>query len=143
MPDSFCYQSDIAKCYPVLIQRYQYTFGYTTDWLLRHMVWEESRKYLSKGIWLGPQEGELEPKDYIEVLNPTGLCRCRGGKTYGECHLPTDLQDEKRSMEKKINNKILTATHMRDKFLKICNWNKFRKMPQEIFYNELQRKLKA
>lgn len=142
IPDSFCYQSNIAELYSDPVERYKRAFAYITDWLLRHVLWEESRNSLSKGYWLGPEEGELEPSDYIEVLNPAGLCRCRSGKTYGDCHLSSDLEHEKRKFDEEYNPPIVAA-HIKGKMLKALQWKAERKTPQDLFYSDIRRKLKA
>lgn len=140
IPDSFCYQSDIAELYPDPVERYKRAFAYITIWLLRHMVWEESRVLLPKGYWLGLEEGELEPSNYIEVLNPAGLCRCRSGKRYGDCHLALDLKYEKRKLEQ-VNEPATVAIRMREKMNKVVRWSDERKVPHELFYKDIRRKL--
>jgi hypothetical protein len=94
LPDSFCYVTDIADRYEEPVERMIHAVAHVTEWLLRHMVWEQAKSDVpSLEAWLGPQEGMMDPYQYANALNPAGPCRCGSRRTYHKCHYHSDIRE--------------------------------------------------
>jgi hypothetical protein len=59
-------------------------------WLLRHMIWENCRRYVTPGIWIGSAVPILS-FDFPKVIDPNGHCRCGKQVEYKKCHMTQDL----------------------------------------------------
>jgi len=84
--DALCvlFPADGAWTWPVHGVR-EYA-NYTAIWLGKHLAWVEARE---RGVgiedaWPGSVVGH-ELSEISRLLDPTDLCRCGSGKTYGRC----------------------------------------------------------
>lgn len=91
VPDTLCYEEDIASISDEPDKRFLETFAYLSVWLLRHMIWFETRKRNhGEGYWIGPEAASLTKQQRAEVRNPTNPCRCGSGRKYVDCHMLSD-----------------------------------------------------
>lgn len=93
LPDTLCYTSNPQELGEKQTERLLNAFGQVTIWLLRHQVWEATRTWQKRGKWIGPHEGSLGPIDFLQRLNPEGLCWCGKQQRYRDCHMSADLAD--------------------------------------------------
>lgn len=94
VPDTICYEENISGLGSEPFKRYPQTFALLSDWLLRHMIWTETRKVNNgNGNWIGPQAASLTLKQRAEAgfWNPFEVCRCGSGKMYSDCHMLSDV----------------------------------------------------
>ncbi|WP_143216262.1 SEC-C metal-binding domain-containing protein [Ferroacidibacillus organovorans] len=94
VPDTICYEENILGLGSDPVERFLQAFGRISVWLLRHMIWMETKKLCDgKGQWIGPEAPPLTPKQRAEsgFWNPSDLCRCNSGKRYSDCHMLSDL----------------------------------------------------
>lgn len=89
VPDTLCYEEDVASLGSDPVQRLKQTFAYISIWIFRHMIWTETAKR-NKGYWIGPEAESLTVRQRAAVRNPTGPCRCGSPKRYIDCHMPVD-----------------------------------------------------
>ncbi|MHB1684961.1 MAG: hypothetical protein ACYCYO_19400, partial [Bacilli bacterium] len=94
VPDTICYEEDIPGLGSDPVKRFEQTFAYLSVWMLRHMVWIETRKLnQAVGQWIGPQAASLTLMERAGagVWNPTTPCRCGSVQRYIDCHLLLDV----------------------------------------------------
>ncbi|WP_134704936.1 hypothetical protein [Ammoniphilus sp. YIM 78166] len=135
IPDSFCYMKDIATLVKDPKDRLIQAFAVISIWLLRHMVWLETRKYLSKGMWIGPEGEPLRPHQFPAILNPNGMCRCGSSKRYRQCHLGQDLSSIYQPgfpVASGMQNEYQRLVHLSN------DWHNQRKKPQDYFYSQMK-----
>lgn len=141
IPDSFCYTDDIPALGEDPVIRMQNAIMYISIWLLRHMLWEQTKKYQQKGTWIGPEAAPLKPSDYVHLINPDGLCRCGKRQSYKACHMPADIES--------LRSQFLPVlTHSDRKGLiglidYSALWQQQRKKPQDHSYTLLNQILSA
>lgn len=90
-PDSLCYTDNPQQLGNTQKDRLLNAFDQISIWLFRHQVWEATRRYKKRGVWIGPEIGELLPSDYPAILEPGRLCRCGSDEKYKDCHSESDL----------------------------------------------------
>lgn len=116
VPDTICYEENISGLGSDSLERFTQAFALLSVWLLRHMIWEETRKLNNGcGVWIGPQAASLTLKQRAEtgVWNPSGMCRCGSGKRYGNCHMLSDLGHSalSKSMSEHAIKQCITARY--------------------------------
>ncbi|MFB5088337.1 hypothetical protein PGC35_14220 [Psychrobacillus sp. PGGUH221] len=89
-PDSLCYTDNPQLLGSTQKERLLNAFSQISMWLFRHQVWEATRKYKKRGVWIGPETGELLPQHYPRILEPNGMCWCDTNKSYKDCHSLSD-----------------------------------------------------
>jgi len=92
-PDSLCYTDNIPALGATEMERISEAIRLISIWLFRHTIWQESRRYHSPGIWIGPAApSDIQAADYPKLIDPEGRCRCGKSSKYKNCHLPGDLK---------------------------------------------------
>jgi hypothetical protein len=137
-PDTLCYEEDIARMYEDPFIRLKQSIALITVWLLRHMLWEETRRQYKKGVWIGPEAEGIESYFYLTALNPAGHCRCRSSLTYRQCHYPLDLQDARNKTMSFLSNEAVLAKE-NEIHHRSHNWKQLRQMPQHLIYQQLDK----
>lgn len=111
LPESICYGFNHVNYSSNENEKLYEVFAQITIWLFRHQIWCATRNILGKGIWIGPHEGFIEDKYYVDILNPLGQCRCGSHKSYADCHMPQDYSKAKNCTLKEasefINDKLV------------------------------------
>ncbi|MEC1759899.1 SEC-C metal-binding domain-containing protein [Schinkia azotoformans] len=139
-PDSLCYIDDPQQLGETKKERLLNAFDQISIWLFRHQVWESSRKYKKRGIWIGPQVGSFAPYDYPPILDPNRACWCGSNKPYKDCHSESDLLAL-------VNKEAETSGISLDQvkraviFNKLNAWEQRLRVPKQQSLNLLKRKL--
>lgn len=134
MTDSICYTSQPKKLGNTQRKRLLTTFDEVTIWLLRFQIWVATRELTGRGIWIGPQEGQLEANSFPFRLNPQGPCRCGSRKTYYTCHLTEDLEKVKQKQGDYV------ATDLK-KRIELGWWNSAVRKPQIKLFEDLKQRI--
>lgn len=93
IPETLCYTDDVPGLGTTDGERMKEAIRLIAIWLLRHMIWEESRRYGRLGQWIGPAEpSTFGSLDYLCFIDPNGHCRCGKQVAYKKCHMPQDLR---------------------------------------------------
>lgn len=93
IPDTLCYTDDISGLGSNSFERINEAIRLVAIWLLRHMIWEKTRLYVTPGEWVGPSaQSTILSYDYLRVIDPNGYCRCGKQVDYKNCHMPHDLK---------------------------------------------------
>jgi hypothetical protein len=117
LPESICYgfnQNEYSKDEE---EKLYEVFAQITIWLFRHQVWCVTREKTGRGIWIGPQEGYIQPEYFVDILNPFGECRCGNHKSYADCHMPMDYSKAKKCSLKEASDFI-----NKNIFLLVAQW---------------------
>lgn len=140
IPDSFCYIDDPSKLGVDTYERLLNAFCKISVWLLRHQVWLETRKVMTKGIWIGLEGKPLLPSEYPLFLNPSGMCRCGNEKQYMNCHMPSDLDREAKELAKRGNGSIdVIKRQLTFKYVRL--WNGTKNIPQSSMLNQMKKSM--
>lgn len=136
IPDSICYTSQPNELGNTQKERLLNTFDEVTIWLLRFQIWVATRELTGRGIWIGPQEGQLEANCFPFRLNPQGgPCRCSSRKTYYTCHLMNDLEKVKQRQGEYV------ATDLKKRIELGSWWKKTVYLPQKNIFEALKQKI--
>jgi hypothetical protein len=130
IPDSFCYTDNPNELGTDTFQRLLTAFSKISVWLLRHMIWIETKK------WIGLEASStITPKDYSTLLNPTGLCRCGKNELYMNCHMLLDIEIKDKYLKP---NEI---TKYKKQFIlnQLKMWNSYVGIPKERVLNEFKK----
>jgi hypothetical protein len=108
-PDSLCLggkehdwgESEKDRLYEAISQ--------TAIWLYRHQIWVETRRYKTRGEWIGPGADPLPGYCYPQHINPHGTCWCGNKKSYKDCHRYNDLIDWAKEISLKSNIQLEVA----------------------------------
>lgn len=103
LPDSLCYGFNQVDYRGTKEDNLYEAFVQISMWLFRHQVWCATRAKTGRGIWIGLQEGAMQPEYFPENLNPLGKCRCGGHKSYADCHMPYDYSKAKKCSVKEAS----------------------------------------
>jgi hypothetical protein len=130
-PDSLCY--GVVEDLPTdPYQRMDYLLAQVLIWLVRHQVWQETRKYKKPGLWIGDGYPPIPPAGYPRFLNPTGPCRCGRDKQYRKCHMASDIVLRERCSIEQAHLRIPKYT---------AAWPKSVQVPQEAELDRLKQLL--
>lgn len=140
LPDSFCYIDDPASLGNDAYERMLQAFCKISIWLFRHQVWVETRKFITKGEWIGLEGKPLPSSAYPEFINPLGMCRCGKGESYVNCHMLSDLGNYPgyRKHQDKPSKNIVEQKFV---FQSIKKWNEKVRIPHDLTINQLKRSM--
>lgn len=132
IPDSLCYTTDPRGLGETQQKRLVNAFDQVVIWLLRHQVWEATHPWHKPGLWIGPHEGNLNPIDFLQGLNPFGACRCGQERLYKDCHMPNDLESVRREFGESTSDQL-------KKHIDTGGWIKYVYGPQRSLFQALKR----
>ncbi|MEQ2529430.1 SEC-C metal-binding domain-containing protein [Bacillaceae bacterium CLA-AA-H227] len=136
-PDSLCYTDNPKLLGNSKKERLLNAFDQISIWLLRHQIWEASRKYKRRGSWIGPEAGTFSPYDYPPILEPLRKCWCGSGKLYKDCHCESDLTA---LANKEAEEKGIPLEQMKRMILhhKLNVWEQRFRLPKRKSLNQLK-----
>lgn len=139
-PDSFCYTDNPDALGESEFDRAIAGLNQITLWLLRHHIWLETRKYVPKGVWIGPNAESFPSFMYPRVINPEGRCHCGSNAHYRSCHLNSDLRAWEQEIVKLEKVTLNHAREFINFFIKSShdNWIRTINIPSRKSLKELR-----
>lgn len=136
-PSTFCYTDTPQEIGEIFGNEIFDTIFHVSVWLFRHQIWEKTREIYGEGKWIGPSaKSGIINGEYIEILDPTNICRCGSQKKYSECCMNEDLK----LYGKNVRNKKVFPKGISPK--EFINHMKMLKeevfLPEERFVNKLK-----
>lgn len=136
LPASFCYTDKPNEIGNMFGDRISDAIFYSIEWLFRHQIWEKTRENFGKGKWIGlASESSIRNGEYLEVVNPVGLCRCGSGKKYAECCLVKDIE----LYQNLYKSGLVKTVFPKDVREYINSWNELVNLPEKRFLDKFNK----